>query len=218
MSLLDSLLDLILPAKCILCERPPSVLCADCVIRFDNRVRRVSRNSVAGIALCEFDSEVSAVISAFKEHGQFAIVNLLVDRLLTETQIREIQGFQAEVLVPLPSSAKGFAKRGFSPADVVAKRLARALQLPVYSKALRLVRVAADQASLDLQARHTNLAGAMAASAAIAGKRVLLVDDIVTTGSSVAEAARAVELADGQVVGFFAFAETVLRMSAQIEK
>jgi predicted amidophosphoribosyltransferase len=113
----------------------------------------------------------------------------------------------------VPSSAKSFAKRGFVPAQVIANRLARNLKLVAASKALWLNRIASDQAGLDQEARAENLIGAMKASVALSGKRVLLVDDIVTTGSSLVEAARAASVAGAEVVGFATLAETILKIA-----
>ena len=149
----------------------------------------------------------------FKEKGGFAIANLLIDHLLVESVQKVLLSTEAEVIVAVPSSAKSFAKRGFVPAQVIANRLAKNLRLRTASKALLLTRSASDQAGLDQESRATNLVGAMAASASIKGKRVLLVDDIVTTGSSLIEAARAITAAGAQVVGFATLAETILKIS-----
>jgi predicted amidophosphoribosyltransferase len=72
-----------------------------------------------------------------------------------------------------------------------------------------------DQASLGQQDRHQNLIGAMVASNKARGKRVMLVDDIVTTGSSLLESARALTEGGAEVIGFLTFAETILRKNAK---
>lgn len=175
------------------------------------RNRLVTRGQLHGLSLVEFDDEVSMAISAFKESGQFAIANLLVARLLTEQSQHILRGLEATLAVALPSSKVSFAKRGFTPAEIVAKAVCKRLDLPMFRQALWLDRVTADQASLDIQGRASNLVGAMKASELISGRRVLLVDDIVTTGASVIEAARAVREAGAEPVGFFTIAETILR-------
>jgi ComF family protein len=217
MKLSQQFLDLLLPANCLLCEKPPSVLCENCLLRFENRSRSVHRGQLVGFALCEFDDEISLMLSAFKERGQFAIARLLVDELLGERQLEQLRALGAQALVSISSSKASFAKRGYSPAQIVASSLGRRLGLPTMGKALQLNRVTEDQASLTVDARATNLVGAMTCSTSVAGRRVILVDDIVTTGASVIEAARAVEASGGRVVGFFAIAETLLRNSAPNE-
>ena len=218
MRLSQQILDLLLPADCLFCEKPPSVLCEVCLSKFKNRSRAVQRAGLSGLALCEFDAEVSLALSAFKERGQFAIARLLVDELVSDKQLSQLLCFEADTIVAIASSKASFAKRGFSPAQIVAATLGRRLGLPTLPNALALNRVTADQAALAVDGRATNLVGAMTCSTSVAGRRVLLVDDIVTTGASVTEAARAVDEVGGRVVGFFAIAETLLRNCTPIEK
>ena len=218
MSVFRNLVELLLPANCLFCELAPKPICDNCASRFDGRVREVSRGGLSGLALFEFTEDASAAISAFKEHGQFAIANQLVDRLVTPAVLARLKEFGADVFVAMPSAAKSFAKRGFSPAEVVALALARHARLPVQRGALRLTRTTQDQAALGIAGRAENLVGAMTASSALANRRVLIVDDIVTTGASVIEAARATEQAGAEVVGFFSLAETILRNAAQSSK
>ena len=218
MSVFRNLVELLLPANCLYCELAPKPICDNCAARFDGRVREVSRGGLSGLALFEFSEDASAAISAFKEHGQFALANQLVDRLVTPAVLVRLKEFGADVLVAMPSAPKSFAKRGFSPAEVVALALARHARLPVQRGALRLTRTTQDQAALGIAGRAENLVGAMTASSALANRRVLIVDDIVTTGASVIEAARATEQAGAEVVGFFSLAETILRNAAQSSK
>ena len=213
MSALNQLLDLVLPSKCAICQRLPAVICEVCLQSFEGASRSVRRGDLCGVSLFEFDERSAKLMTDFKEKGTFAIANLLIDQLLTESIRVSLLQTGAEVLVAVPSSAKSFAKRGFVPAQVIANRLAKHLRLKTVSKGLLLTRSASDQAGLDQEARAANLVGAMAAKASMKGKRVLLVDDIVTTGSSLIEAARALRAAGAQVVGFATLAETILKFS-----
>jgi predicted amidophosphoribosyltransferase len=117
-----------------------------------------------------------------------------------------------DVVVAAPSAKGNFAKRGFVPADLVAQRVARRWHLVHMKLAIWFVRPVADQAALSIADRQTNLTGSMAASLRLEGKRVLLVDDIVTTGATLFEASRAVSAAGGSVAGFVTLAETLRRL------
>ena len=218
MSVFQNLVELLLPANCLFCELAPKPICDNCVARFDGRVRGVSRGGLTGLALFEFDQDASSAISAFKEHGQFAIAKQLIDRLVIPEVLAKLRALEPTVLVAMPSAYKSFAKRGFSPAEVVALALARHAKLPVQRGALRLTRTTQDQAALGIAGRAENLVQAMTASSALANRRVLIVDDIVTTGASVIEAARAIEQSGAEVAGFFSLAETILRNAAQSSK
>jgi predicted amidophosphoribosyltransferase len=211
MNVFDSLLDLFLPTNCAECSMPPSVYCHGCLSRHSAHSvlrgdERGPQNSLTGVALTVLDENVSKAMSAFKEHNQFAVARAMVDALLpTEYSV------PIDVVVAAPSAKGNFAKRGFVPAELVAQRVARRWRLAHLRSAIRFVRSVADQAALSISDRQTNLAGSMAASSALAGKSVLLVDDIVTTGATLLEAARAVSAAGGVVAGFVTLAETLRR-------
>ena len=190
---------------------PPSVYCHACLSR--HSVHSVTRGdahapqkSLTGLALTVLDENVSKAMSAFKEHNQFAVARAMVDALLPAEYSLPI-----DVVVAAPSAKGNFAKRGFVPAELIAQRVARRWRLAHLRSAIRFVRPVADQAALSISDRQINLAGSMAASSALAGKRVLLVDDIVTTGATLLEAARAVSAAGGVVSGFVTLAETLRR-------
>ena len=213
MNFFEPLLDLLLPSQCAECGRPPSVYCADCLSRHANQARRVQRLHLSGTALTALDAGMSKALSTFKEKNQFAVAQILVDRLL-------LSGFEAEaeLLVAAPSKAASFAKRGFVPAEVIAARVAKRLRLRHLPRALRLAGQVEDQASLSQMQRQQNLVGFMRASGALQGRRVLLIDDIVTTGSTLLEAERAVIAAGGEPVGFLTIAETVRKFDARTQK
>jgi len=107
-----------------------------------------------------------------------------------------------DVVVPIPLSSARQRRRGYNQAAIVAETVATALDLPHHPAALARTRNTAAQARLTAEARATNLAGAFAARepAAIRGARVLLVDDITTTGATLNEAARTLRLAGASAV------------------
>jgi predicted amidophosphoribosyltransferase len=122
-------------------------------------------------------------------------------------------------LVPVASGVKSLQKRGYSPASLIGKALlAEAGAGPRLLWGAGLVwrqRDVADQAGLTGLARQTNLVGVMRASARAANRSIVLVDDIVTTGSTLFETARALRAEGAHVVGFVTFAETILRSFAK---
>lgn len=217
MSFFEPLLDLLLPSACAECSLPPTVYCRDCLGRHEAHL--VERRYFAstqpamaekfpGLALSVLDDSVSRAITAFKEKNQFAVARSMVDALLPTESL-----WQVDLVIAAPSAKANFKKRGFVPAELIAQRVAKRWGLPHLRTALTLVRSVEDQASLTVDQRQQNLVEAMRASPRLAGKRVLLVDDIVTTGSTLAEAARAVVAAGAEPVGFVVLAETLRRQA-----
>lgn len=212
MSAFEELLDLLLPTPCCGCKRLGSILCPACLKSLIGSPRMVTRESQIGWAYCAFDDRVSQILSAFKEDGQTRVAITLAAKMLpilANFSKIDSNGIKL-VLVSVPSRSSSFAKRGFVPAKVLANSLARQSKLQSVS-ALKFCRPVEDQAGLGSSQRRTNLVDSMAAKFSMKGYRVLIIDDIVTTGATVLEASRALRAAGAEVVGFLAFAETLLK-------
>jgi len=97
-----------------------------------------------------------------------------------------------DLLLPMPLHPKRLAQRGFNQAVEITRRLAPVLGLTWQIDACKRVRDTPPQAGLDLDARRGNLRGAFTCALDLTGKRVALVDDVMTSGSSLDELARTV--------------------------
>lgn len=176
--------------------------------RYFNSGKPAVAKKLPGLALSILDDSVSRAMTAFKEKNQFAVARSMVDALLPTESL-----WQLDAVVAAPSARANFKKRGFVPAELIAQRVAKRWGVQHLRSALTLVRSVEDQASLTVDQRQQNLVEAMRASPRLAGKRVLIVDDIVTTGSTIAEAARAVTAAAAEPVAFVVLAETLRRQA-----
>lgn len=95
-----------------------------------------------------------------------------------------------DAIVPMPLHRRRLRERGFNQVRELLRPALRGVQVPLRHDWLQRQRETAAQSGLSAGERRRNLRGAFAASPAVRGARVLLVDDVITTGSTVAEATR----------------------------
>lgn len=215
----EALTDLVLPRSCAGCETPGAQLCPACL----GWLRAGPFRTPGGTwAAAGYDGPVRAAVLAHKEHGRLGLVAPLGDALAVAASAaaRGRAPGRGLVLLPVPSRPATVRARGHDPTLRLARRAARVLQraepgrVVTVAPVLRLARVTVDQAGLDAGARAANLSGAMVVrpgADVLAGGPVLVVDDVVTTGSTLAEAVRAVRSAGGAVVGTAVVAATPRR-------
>lgn len=113
-----------------------------------------------------------------------------------------------DLLIPVPLHRARLRRRGFNQAALLARELARELDLPWRADLLEKNRESADQRGLDRRARRRNLNGCFDCRPLPAGCHVALVDDVVTTGATAWEATRALKRAGAASVQVWAVART----------
>ena len=108
----------------------------------------------------------------------------------------------ADLVIPVPLHIKRLRQRGFNQAVLLGEILAREWRVPLSHRNLRRLRWTEPQINLAAAQRAANVRGAFAVTdpAVLRGKRIILVDDVYTTGSTVAECARVLFKADAEAV------------------
>lgn len=198
-------LALVLPVTCAGCDEPDDDLCAPCRGALSPRVQRREDGAVPVRAGLAFDGVAARVVRALKEDGRTGLARALAPALAAA--LAALPGARSAVVVPVPTSRASFRRRGFHVAELVARRAGiRPRRL------LRIARRAADQRGLDVAARRRNVAGSLVATPAAASLRVIVLDDVVTTGATLDEAVRALRAAGAEVVGAVAIASTPRRL------
>jgi len=121
---------------------------------------------------------------------------------------------QADIVVPVPLHRWRLLKRRFNQSQLLAKGLARKLEVRSDPFLLERVRATPSQGTFDRKGRRKNVRGAFRVPAArsgeLVGKRVLLVDDVLTTGATASECAKALKEAGATHVAVLAFARVGL--------
>ncbi|RMH44971.1 MAG: ComF family protein [Deltaproteobacteria bacterium] len=235
-SLVTSLLDVLYPPRCAACDVPlagRAALCAACELSLYPLGPACPRcaEPLAGavsvtcrrctlapppfdrvVAPYRFGGELARAIRRFKFAGRPDLARALAPLYVPAWALAAARE-RIDVAVPVPLHWRRQARRGYNQAHLLAGEAARVARLPVDAVALRRVRATAPQAGLSAGERAGNVDRAFAVPdrhrRRIAGRRVLLVDDVVTTGATARAAARALVAAgaEGVVVACLARAE-----------
>ena len=210
-------LDLIFPLHCLGCRREGSVICGDCTSglkrleqpfcptcaqpRTSGRCRWCRGKPPAFDSLRApflFEGVVREGIHRLKYRGLRAAGEPL-GQLLTEY----FQGtpIPADMVVPVPLHPGRLRRRGYNQSSLLARRLAGNLGLEFREDLVARVRDSVPQVETrSAEERRSNVAGAFAARAVPAGVKVLLIDDVATTGSTLSECAAALKSAGAESV------------------
>lgn len=155
-----------------------------------------------GIALLNYDETAKHSVAQVKYNNKREYLDFYGTALSVRFE-RKIRGMNVDLLVPVPVHRTRRRKRGFNQAEVLAEVMGRRLKIPVEPAALIRHRKTLPQKELTAAERLKNLSGAVRADRKLtAGKRILLVDDIYTTGSTVEACSRALLEAGAEKVFF----------------
>ncbi len=233
----QNLIGLVFPARCFLCEAPldpkrPTPLClehATEMVRIERPVcskcgRKLFGESVEALVCAEcrsgrtyydagysaylFDGPIRELIHQFKyrkrRYLKYFLANQLVDYL---QEFADLARYEAIVAVPLHWI--GYWKRGFNQAIELAKPLSSHLGIPVVRIALKRVRYTRRQVGLSRPERRVNIKNAfrVTRTSKVAGRNILLIDDVITTGATLNECARVLKQAGASTVTIVTLAQ-----------
>lgn len=200
---------LVAPVDCAGCGAHDRALCPSCAAGLQSRLMRatleVDGSSLPIIAALPYAGVARQALLALKHEGRTELARPLAPVLLAAVTAAW-HGSGAELLVPVPGSRAAAARRGFGPVALMVRRAGLEL-----THALRPVSAGPEQKGLRLEQRLATDAGRWRASSRVSGHRVLLVDDVVTSGGTLRAATRALRAAGAEVAGCAAMAAAVRR-------
>ncbi|CAJ0684469.1 MAG: ComF family protein [Ralstonia sp.] len=171
--------------------------CIQCAIALESRhTARHCHACLAGapdfdatVVIADYDWPLDHLVTGLKFRAQLPLAAWLAGQL--GSALAAAPGDLPDVLLPVPLSPARLHSRGYNQAWEIARRLAHQLNIPAHVNALHRVRDNPAQATLDRAERLTNLLGAfvVAEPARIVGHHIGVVDDVMTTGTTLGEIA-----------------------------
>ena len=194
MKSLRSLQELIFPSRCIGCSALGLEICSQCRRSWHPHIYRSWSHTAPHFPIFSaipYSPIAGKVILSAKENGILSADRLIVSALKLALRY-SIEEKGEATLVPIPSRKSVARLRGRQFITELSRQLSRETGLPLCEN-LRHTRVVKDQSSLDARSRFTNIDGALISQKFFSGK-AFLIDDLVTTGATLNEAARALRM------------------------
>jgi ComF family protein len=198
-----SLIDLIFPSRCAVCDRAGKNLCQECKNLLWIEPREFLFSGLHVYTVTKYSDETSKLLVSLKDKGQFALVAELAQML--RPVIENLPASESiSYLVPAPSSPENFSKRGFHPMLLLAQAVASKHPSLKVLNCLRFSRRVKDQVGLTEPERLANLSFSMELNQSVTGRVCYLLDDVVTTGATALEAARVLRFGGATLAGVLA--------------
>ena len=194
MKLIQELSALIFPQRCIGCMQLGLTICSQCRLSWHPHIFRTHVDTLPVTSSILYSPIAARILVAAKEANQRRADTLIIDSM--QHILENYKGDIANLtFIPMPSSKKAIRKRGRNFIEFVCKELNIS-----YSNVLFHKRSVKDQSGLNAEERRSNLVGAfgLESSVRIYGD-IVLIDDVVTTGSTLREARRALSAGGLQV-------------------
>ena len=205
----DKILSFLFPSPCVVCQKPagrnrfvcnsckehltllkPGAFCKTCLAPLPSGAelcgKCLSNSPAYGqlVACVSYQGILRNSLHRYKFGGRSDLHTSFA--MLMCAQLLSFGCTDFDVVVPTPLSKERLRERGFNQAELIAKDIAKQFHAPCVSNALKKCRDTERQSELDMHQRDRNVRGAFALSSpdAVRGKKVLLVDDIFTTGAT----------------------------------
>lgn len=203
-SIISYLIDIIYPAeeKCIICDEDGFIgICPFCESKI-NKIR--SQDGILSYGY--YGGILKDLILSFKYNKNFTAGRVISELLLTLINEEKIE---CDMICYVPMTKSSIKKRGFNQCEIIAKRISKKLNIPV-SKALIKVKNTKEQKTLSKEERKNNIKDAfiIKENKEILNKRILLVDDVITTGTTLLECKKILEKSGAEKITILTIAKS----------
>jgi len=221
----NTLLDFFFPGFCPSCKKklltPEKFVCPSClsniqrasVERIENEFKRKFLNyelikDFLSPFVFEKEKELQHILHSLKYNGNF-----LIGKFLGETSaiagLEVLRNWNADFILPIPLHSLKKAERGYNQSEFICKGISKVLGIPYKTNILKRTKFTLSQTTMTLEERKINVHKAFKTKKEklIVGKRIILVDDVITTGATITECARV--LRENGAIEVFAFSVAV---------
>lgn len=198
-------IDYFLPRFCVSCSIKLDVnedsLCSDCLDKIvratDERIlfeyqKKFSKDKIItdffSLFIFEKDKELQKAIHSLKYEMKFR-VGILLGKLLADELQKSRPNWQFDTIIPIPLHQLKKAERGYNQAYYISQGIKKILNKEINTKSIKRVKYTQSQTTMTLIERKENISGAFKVKRAlpIKQKNILLIDDVITTGATIAE-------------------------------
>jgi ComF family protein len=218
-----ALLDLVFPPTCVACQQAGSPLCPRCAQLAEPVGDRIclccgrrQPEQIARCATCQGQEGPLNLVRAATIHsgvirqaahhlkygGVTTLAPLLARYLVAAFLLHPWPAFYGRIdgVTPVPLHAQRLQERSYNQAELLAKAFCQQVHLPMQPQWLERQRLTRSQVGLHAHERNLNVADAFRAHPALYGKRILLIDDVYTTGATLTACAQAARAAGARAV------------------
>jgi ComF family protein len=214
--------DIFFPPICTICEQiittEYEIVCPDCwqkIPRFsgtlDDSPKKQSFNKI--YIIFEFDESVRLLIHLLKYKRYLTLAHLFAREV--KDYFRHCFSELPDIIIPVPLFKSRKRERGYNQSEVFSNALGKILNIPVKTELLLRIRYTASQTKMSKEEREKNIRNAFICRELITDLQILLVDDVVTTGSTIEACIKVLQKSGAKKVDVLAIAHPSIRSEAE---
>ena len=205
----NAFISLFFPNQCLVCKggdfHSSDPICPDCLqqmnpLPIENRVKELTVNNGIDMALAgwDFGDELRTAVHSLKYEERARIGSFLGKVLGERLHLKTIQ--ELDYLIPVPLHPVKFRDRGFNQAEWIAIGVGKATQKPVQTGLMKRMKYTISQTTLNREERLNNMKQAFRITKDVTDKKIGIVDDVLTTGSTISSMASVLKDAGAKTI------------------